>query len=100
MSAVINDTSGGNFGPPLSPAMREQNAQKGIRHSSQLVAEHVAGQRRADLFIASLLHSSVRGDELLAIVTDLAERMRTHEGRAHARGFCRGLQKRLEATAL
>lgn len=91
-AAVLADNMATPFG-------RERMALRGIRLTGHIVREHIAGQKRADLFIASLLHSSARGDELLDFVLDLAERARTHEGKAHCRGLCRAIQKRLEKVA-
>lgn len=97
MTAAMIATAPGNAAL-RNPETRERNAQRGIRHCSEIVASHVEGQRRGEHFIVSLCHLSPRADELMALAIDVASDT-TYEGRAHARGFFRALQKRLEATA-
>ena len=84
---------------PRGPRARERNARQGVRHCAEIVGAHIAGQRRGEEFISSLRGLMPGGDELLTLATLVASDA-SFEGRAHARGCFRAIQKRLEQVTL
>lgn len=79
-----------------TPESRERDAVRGVRYSSLLVAAHLDGQSSAENLIRALRSSNCRGDELMAAAIEIADRAKTHEGRARARGWFRACQKAIE----
>ena len=83
----------------LLPAeAREAAALRGVRFTGELVGAHVDGANRAENLVREFRSTCLRGDELLIAALDVAGKAQSHEGRSHARGFFRYLQKAIEVT--
>lgn len=78
---------------------RTKRAQAGIIFASEVVGQHVKGQRHAEQIIATIKAINPTGSELADALSLDVLRDTTPEQRAFCTGFLRVVQKRIERAA-